>query len=165
MNLTREGQVMKHLNRASGRSIARAFTLIEMMIVIVIIAVSVSVIVPGYQNGVIRENVSEGLSDAAAAKVAIREACRSDPELIPSNSSTGYSSTDSIYVSSITISNTCQEPWIIIRTRNTGALTNIVLSLDGYYSRAVGRVVWSCHLVSGQEKYKPKNCRVSRGNS
>ena len=150
---------MKYSNQArTGRS-SRGFTLIELMIVIAIIAVLVSLALPSYQDFTIRTRVSEGLSVAGSAKVAVAETCITDPSMSPTNATTGYSFAGSKYVRSVVISHTCTEPWIVIRTRNTGAPTNIVLSLDGYLDAGSGRVVWNCHQVGGEDRHIPQSCR------
>ena len=143
-----------------SRQVSRGFTLIELMIVIAIIAILVSLALPSYLDLTVRARVSEGLSIASAAKVAVAETCQTDPGVIPTNTTTGYSSSvSSKYVSSITISNTCAEPWIVIRTMNTGATTDVVLSLDGYLDRGGGSIDWNCHQVSGEKRHMPGSCR------
>jgi len=138
---------------------AKGFTLIELMIVIAIIAVLVSLALPSYQDYTIRTRVSEGLSLVASAKVAVAETCMSDPAVVPNNTTTGYSVASTEYVQSIVISNTCAEPWIVIRTWNTGATTNVVMSLDGYLDPNSGRVEWNCHRVAGEPRHIPNSCR------
>lgn len=137
----------------------KGFTLIELMIVIAIIAMLVSLALPAYQDFTIRTKVSEGLSLATGAKVAVAETCMSDGTIVPTNSTTGYSLTSTEYVQSIVISNTCEEPWIVIRTMNTGAMTNVVMSLDGYFDPDSGRVQWNCHKVAGEDRHIPQSCR------
>jgi len=146
------------ISKPRGNS-AKGFTLIELMIVIAIIAVLVSLALPSYQDYTIRTRVSEGLSMAASAKVAVAETCMSDPTVVPSNTTTGYSMASTEYVQSIVISHTCAEPWIVIRTWNTGAATNVVMSLDGYLDPNSGRVQWNCHTVTGELRHIPESCR------
>ena len=55
------------------RSIQKGFTLIELMIVVAIIGILAAVALPAYQDYTIRAKVTEGLSLAGAAKIAIAE--------------------------------------------------------------------------------------------
>lgn len=138
---------------------AKGFTLIELMIVIAIIAVLLSLALPAYMDFTIRTRVTEGLSVAAGAKVAVGETCQTDPSIVPSNATTGFGPASSKFVESIVISHTCAEPWIVIRTQNTGADTDVVLSLDGYFQDGVGRITWNCHLGRGEKRHMPDTCR------
>lgn len=142
-----------------SKKVSYGFTLIELMVVIAIIAVLVTLAVPAYQDYSIRAKVSEGLSVAASAKIAIGATCQEDPNIAPTNNSVGYAFTPSTYVNSITVMNTCAEPWIVIRTANTGAATDVWLSLDGYFNQNSGRVVWNCHQVRGEKRHMPGSCR------
>lgn len=138
---------------------ATGFTLIELMIVIAIIALLVSIAVPAYQSMTIRARVTEGLSIASGAKVAVATTCQEDSSIAPTNASTGFPGASSPFVRSITISNTCEEPWIVIRSKNTGARPEVILSLDGHFDQNTGRINWNCHQVRGHRKYMPISCR------
>ena len=147
---------MKRLRRNSS-----GFTLIELMIVIAIIAILVALAIPAYQDYAIRTKVSESTSVAAAAKLAVSETCQTDATISPSNATVGYSFSTSNFVSSVVISHSCAEPWIVIYTHNTGANTNVILSLDGYFTPESGRITWNCHRVAGARKHMPQSCRGS----
>jgi type IV pilus assembly protein PilA len=145
---------MKRLRRNSS-----GFTLIELMIVIAIIAILVALAIPAYQDYAIRTKVSESTSVAAAAKMAVSETCQTDSTISPSNATVGYSFSASNYVSSVVISNSCAQPWIVIYTHNTGANQNVILSLDGYFTENSGRITWNCHRVAGARRHMPQSCR------
>ena len=55
------------------RSLQKGFTLIELMIVVAIIGILAAVALPAYQDYTVRAKVTEGLSLAGAAKVAVAE--------------------------------------------------------------------------------------------
>ncbi len=112
---------MKCFNFAPSNLHTRGFTLIELMIVVAIIATLLSLAIPAYRDYTIRARVGEGVTVAASAKAAVSETCQTNPGVVPTNSSTGWSFSSSTYVTSVVISNTCAQPWIIVRTRNTGA--------------------------------------------
>ena len=150
---------MNHGTKGAKGLPSKGFTIVELMIVVAILSILVSLAVPAYTDYTIRAKVSEGLSIASGAKTAVGETCQTDPRVVPTNSSVGWSMTASEYVRSITILNTCSRPWIVIRTRNTGATTDVVLSLDGYLDSNTGRVSWNCHQVRGLRKHMPDTCR------
>jgi type IV pilus assembly protein PilA len=129
------------------------------MIVIAIISILLSLAVPAYQDYSIRSKVGEGLSVASVAKLAVSETCQTDSSISPTNVTTGYAFSPSKYVRSVTISNTCERPWIVIRTQNTGAVRDMVISLDGFLDSNTGRICWHCHMVSGDKKHLPGSCR------
>ena len=158
MFITTEGKHMSIHKGNLNRAQSGGFTLIELMIVIAIIAVLLSLALPAYRDFTVRARVSEGLSIASGAKMDVGETCMTDPAIVPNNGNSGFSFSPTEFVESITISHTCSEPWIVIRTGNTGAETDVVLSLDGYFDHG-GQIMWNCHRVAGEDQHIPISCR------
>ncbi|MDP7617112.1 MAG: pilin [Arenicellales bacterium] len=85
----------------------KGFTLIELMIVVAIIGILAAVAIPQYQNYVARAQVTEGLSLASGAKVAIAEYFNSTGSFPVDNSTAGLTEPTDFkgnWVDSVTVS-------------------------------------------------------------
>ena len=60
------------------KAVQKGFTLIELMIVVAIIVILAAIAIPAYQDYTVRSKVTEGLSVASSAKVAISEGYESN---------------------------------------------------------------------------------------
>jgi len=151
------------------KRVSKGFTLIELMIVIAIIAILLALALPAYQDYTIRTKVSEGLSVAAAAKLAVSETCQSEAGLATiNNAAVGYpAAVSSKYIDSITISGTCvgvDGAFIDIDTNQTatGAPTDVVMRLiGGPGAGSTGRWEWRCTQTGGAPQHVPSTCRVT----
>ena len=148
---------MKNMKRVS-----KGFTLIELMIVIAIIAILVALALPAYQDYTIRTKVGEGLSVAAAAKLAAAETCQTNPALTTlTDNAAGYSFTATEFVTTVAITGTCAAPVVTITTsNNTGAVTPPVITLTGNYEAGSGHVSWICvNDGASKDAHVPATCR------
>ena len=142
---------------------SKGFTLIELMIVIAIIAILLALALPAYQDYTIRAKVGEGLSIAAAAKLAVSETCQSDPNLgTLNNAAAGYPETvTSEYVDSILVAGACNGTATVTIDTNqttTGAPEDVVMVLEGE-GGSDGRWQWNCVQNSGEAQHVPLTCR------
>ena len=105
------------------RAIQKGFTLIELMIVVAIIGILAAVALPAYQDYTVRARVTEGISLAAAAKLAVAEtaSARNGTALTGCTSATclasdttandfGYKFTATKFVDTMAISNIAATP-------------------------------------------------------
>lgn len=153
------------MNRRSiARNVQNGFTLIELMIVVAIIGILAAVALPAYQDYTIRAKVTEGLTQASTAKLAVAETAASLGLANVTQANSGYAFTPSAtatvgYVSTVAIAD---GGVITVTTRNTGAAVQPVIVLTPTAGATVNdQISWACTKgATTLAKHMPANCRT-----
>ncbi|MBX3639230.1 MAG: pilin [Nitrosomonas sp.] len=132
----------------------QGFTLIELMIVVAIVGILAAVAIPAYQDYTIRARVTEGLSLAATAKMAVSETAISNNALPPDQATTGY----------ISPAATANVTDIAIAANGVTTVTYTAAAGNGTIVmaptlQANGDVTWDCTGGTLDARYRPASCR------
>ena len=145
------------------KTMQKGFTLIELMIVVAIIGILAAIALPAYQDYTIRSKVTEGLSLAGAAKLAVAETLASTGSLPPDNQTAGLPVSTTIkgkYVTSVTVGANG-----VLTVLYTGVLggnpTMNAQSITLTPTDNGGSVSWVCAIAADTTRYKyvPAECR------
>ncbi len=131
----------------------RGFTLIEILISIAIIGILVGVAIPAYQNYTIRARVSDGLSLASGAELAVNEYTMTNNQLPATATDTQYTSpAATANVSSIVIGNF----GVITINYTSNAGNGSIILVPTLQS---GDLTWDCTGGTLPTQYRPPSCR------
>ena len=135
------------------------FTLIELMIVVAIIGILAAIAIPAYQDYTIRAQVSEGLTLASGAKVAIVEFYQDNGNWPADNDAAGLSSPASItgkYTDRLTI-NGAQITVVFGGQANANLVGSGDLIMTA--TALASTVEWTCSDSTIPGKWLPAICR------
>lgn len=132
----------------------KGFTLIEMMLVVAIVGILASLAIPVYQDYLVKARITEGLTLAEVAKLAVADVTFSSRELPKGQQDTAYISPQPTEnVKSITIG---QNGVITIAYKPTASEGTLLLVPQITDS---GEINWDCRLGTLAKKYRPMACR------
>lgn len=152
---SKEGKSMKSIKSSRG------FTLIELMIVVAILAILMAIAIPAYQDYTIRSQVSEGMSLAQGARVAVWDRWANNGAFPVDNADAGLPAPVSIqgeYVSEVRV----VDGEITVTFGAAGA--NATIAGDTLILAPVGAVSdssmqWSCNTGTLESRFLPARCR------
>lgn len=131
----------------------RGFTLIELMVTVSIIGILAIIALPAYQNYTIRARVTEGLSLASTAQLAVNEYTFSNNQLPASQADTEYTSpAPTENVSSILMGSL----GVITITYTATAGNGTIILTPTLQS---GDLLWDCTGGTLSAEYRPAICR------
>ncbi|MGA2655321.1 MAG: pilin [Gammaproteobacteria bacterium] len=136
----------------------KGFTLIELMIIVAIIAILAAIAIPAYNDFTTRSKVSEGMSLASTAQLAILEYYVMTGVWPENNTAAGLAEADEIageYVQSVTVNE--NKISVLFKPDAGKGLANHSIIFEA--TDAQGAMTWNCSSEDIVGAFLPQNCR------
>ncbi len=136
----------------------KGFTLIELMIIVAIIAILAAIAIPAYNDFTTRSKVSEGMSLASTAQLAIVEYFVLTGAWPENNLDAGLAEPDTItgeYVASVSVLE--NQVLVLFKDSAGTGLADHTIRLQANDAR--GSIVWVCSSEDIDVQFLPQNCR------
>ena len=136
------------------------FTLIELMIVVAIIAILAAIALPAYQDYTIRSQVTEGITLADGARVAVWDYVSNHGTFPSNNLAAGVATNISIsgkYVTQVDV--TGGKVAATFGNNANNAILTKVIQLSPIMATNAGSILWTCSSPSINGRYLPTVCR------
>ena len=135
----------------------RGFTLLEIMIAVAVVAILAAITMPSYTNYSVRSKVSECVSLATTAKLAVNDRVMRNGAAPSSSDEAGFNFSQTEYCGDIRVAD---GGTIVVETQNTGASEDPVVQFRLDLNTAIASVSWDCEYVSGDPAHVPSQCRA-----
>lgn len=136
----------------------KGFTLIELMIIVAIIAILAAIAIPAYNDFTTRSKVSEGISLASTAQLAIVEYFVLTGEWPEDNQDAGLAEPAMIsgeYVESVTV---FENQILVLFKADAGTgISGHIITMQA--NNTQGSMTWVCSSADIAANFLPQNCR------